>query len=539
MHRIIWGMVITSMLSACATTRQAENNIQAQRVGAEQALNRGLAGTQAATITADAYIAAKRISLAAKTYAPPVLRQQITLVSADPLTLPEIAQRITRITNLPVRIAPELLTPASSGNTGAAPVPIVPAIQYGADKQADNRMILNYYGSLDGLLDMITARENAFWRADEGGVYLFRTTSRIFTLAAIPGTASVQNTVGGSASAILSASSQGGGLAGGQGGGTGGSGGASSAQTLSMDSTTLSTWTAVRDTVQTMLSSYGKVVVSPATGTLAVTDTPEVLNQVADYIDAENRNISRQVLVNIKVYRVSLNDGDNYGLRWNLLFRALSKNYGFNVESPNNPIAGAGGFNFTVLDTATGILGQWANSQAIVDALSTQGQVSLVTSASAVTLNNTPAPIRVVRQTQYPASIQTNLAANVGSTTSLTPGVITTGFSVNVLPHVLANNRVLLQFSMNLGSLLNLVSQTAGNTTVSFPDVSSTDFLQRVSMKSGSTLILSGFEESENRIDRQGMGSPKAWFAGGTQAASKRKNMVVVLITPLVQYSGE
>ncbi len=52
--------------------------------------------------------------------------------------------------------------------------------------------------------------------------------------------------------------------------------------------------------------SMGRMSLSRATGTLTVTDRPEVLNRVQQLVNRENESITKQVLLNVNVLSVAL-----------------------------------------------------------------------------------------------------------------------------------------------------------------------------------------------------------------------------------------
>src|SRR5690606_20954939 len=92
--------------------------------------------------------------------------------------------------------------------------------------------------------------------------------------------------------------------------------------------------------------------------------------------------------------------------------------------------------------------------------------------------------------------------SDVGTTVELTPGVVTTGFSMSVTPHILDNHRVALQYTVTLSNLDNLATIESGGSSIQTPEVSTRSFLQRVAMPVGSTLVLAGFEQTRNRDNK-------------------------------------
>ncbi|MDI3781591.1 PilN family type IVB pilus formation outer membrane protein, partial [Pseudomonas aeruginosa] len=70
---------------------------------------------------------------------------------------------------------------------------------------------------------------------------------------------------------------------------------------------------------------------SRATGTLTVTDRPEVLNRVQQLVNRENESITKQVLLNVNVLSVALTDKDQLGIDWNLVYKSLNNKWGIGL----------------------------------------------------------------------------------------------------------------------------------------------------------------------------------------------------------------
>jgi type IVB pilus formation R64 PilN family outer membrane protein len=149
-----------------------------------------------------------------------------------------------------------------------------------------------------------------------------------------------------------------------------------------------------------------------------------------------------------------------------------------------------------------------------------------------VTLNNQPVPVQVAKQTSYLQSSQTTVVAQVGTTTTLTPGTVTSGFNMSILPHILTNGTVLLQFSTDISSLREIREVESGGSMIQAPEIDTRNFLQRVAMKSNETLIISGFEQTDDNLNRQGVGKANNYALGGGFRAGSNKESIVILITP-------
>jgi type IVB pilus formation R64 PilN family outer membrane protein len=449
--------------------------------------------------------------------------------------LQEVAERISALTGIPVAIAPEAASLASTSTATPPPVPagMPPQGFPGMQGAVGNNLV--YSGALSGFLDAATTRFGVYWEWENNGVRFFRTATKIFRLIALPGdttlNAKISNQSGGSGSSP-------GGASGGSTSGGGSSGGATAAssQEASASFSGLSVWKGIEDSIKTMLTTSGKIAVTAATGTVTVTDTPQVLRQVEYFIDQQNISLSRQVVVNVRVLSVDLNNSDNYGINWDSIYTNLSRNFGMTLNNTFTPDVGATSLLLRTLGTP-GAPGSttWSGSNVIIDALSKQGRVSQVTSASVTTLNNQPTPIQVGRQTSYLASSNTTIGTvGAPSTTALQPGLITTGFSMNLVPHLLDSKRLLLQYAVDLSSLLSLATVESGGSSIQTPEIETRNFLQRVMLNSGDTLIVTGFEQATQSGAMQGVGDASNIALGGGVKGTKNKMVLVILIQPVI-----
>ncbi|KWK83515.1 PilN family type IVB pilus formation outer membrane protein [Burkholderia ubonensis] len=472
-------------------------------------------------------------------------------------SLSEFAEQVTRLTQVPTQVAASAQQAAARSQNGGADGAARSAPAFldassggkagGGGAGADGGgtsfapvRIVYAGGTLRGLLDAACARFGVFWKYEQGTIRFFFTDTRTFQVNAIPGDSSLNASV---VSGATSDGTSGGAQSGGAGGGGSGANSGSTGLTANNTANTavnsqLSVFNGLQSAIQSMLSRYGSSVSSPATGSISVTDTPDVLERVAAFMTQQNRSLSRQVLLNVTVLSVSLNAGDAYGIDWSLVYKTMSASFG--VTNPFTPVAltSPADLSATVLSPTS----RFNGTKLLIRALSQQGTVRRKTSASVTTLNNQPVPVQVAKQTGYLASVSTTNTANVGSSTALTPGTVTTGFNMTLLPHVLDDGTVMLQFSTNISSLLQLKdvtsSEAKGATKIQTPDVDMRNFLQRVAMKSGETLVISGYEGTNDSLDERGVGTPKMIALGGGYEAQRTREVIVILITPVTQRGG-
>ncbi|MBP5160918.1 MAG: hypothetical protein ILP11_02580 [Alphaproteobacteria bacterium] len=417
-----------------------------------------------------------------------------------------------------------------------------------ADKLPTETITVNYEGTLSGLLDYISNKYSIWWRYRKGEVSFYDQETRVFTVYALP----VSDT---SLSASLSGtpnSSEG------------------SASTLSMStSVALSVWEQIEEGLTLVMGSFSdQKSINKTSGTITVTAPPFVIQKVARYIQDLNEKMSRQVAISVKVLSVSLSSDDKYGLDLTAAF----KNHKLGANFSSSFVAGAnlpGSLSMQLIDPKS----KWYGTEGIIEAISTQGKTALLTSTSVTTLNNKVAPVQVTTQKSYVASTEIQKDSNGDGgydvTVQLTPEVLNYGFTMELLPRILDNGRLILLFTMTLTDLVSLENfssdgssvdpdvpnsdSSSGSdsseegettaetdssvTTVQLPTLQTRGFVQEIAMRSGSTLVLTGFETIQARTTTSGIGQPKLSILGGQAYAQEDRNVLVILLTPEILVS--
>jgi type II secretory pathway component GspD/PulD (secretin) len=293
-----------------------------------------------------------------------------------------------------------------------------------------------------------------------------------------------------------------------------------------------------------------------------------VLNRVGEYIARQNKRLSQLVTIDVKVLQVSLSNDSAFGLN---LAAAINSASGLNiVANPKNNLATteASSMNVAVLSNTVSALtgathldstgkvveGAYTNDQinngsmariagtnALIEALAKQGKVSLVTNVGVTTRNNRVAPVTNTKTTGYIKRFESRTFTTVESST-VDQDDLETGFSMQLLPNVLENGKILLLFKMSVRELLRMATQTIGDqkqlqVTLQLPEVEERSFMQEVIMESGQMLVVSGFEKQKNNDTRYGLGDADFMALSGSRETAASREVLVVILTPQVLVS--
>eukprot|EP00887_Chlorella_sp_A99_P003776 scaffold31.g3776.t1 len=396
-----------------------------------------------------------------------------------------------------------------------------------------NNITIKWTGQpLAGFLDTVTARFGLSWEYRNDTIRIYYLETRVFRVFARNAKTTMKTTV--VAGTKVQSSSSSGSMGSNPSSGSGESSGGSiqTTEITSEDSITDD----IRNTLNAMhTSGTPPISYAASTGTVMVTDTPDVLDQIETYLNAENKVLTRQVLFFVQVLEVELNNTDQLGIDWSAVYKTLSGNYGLSLTNNFAVDSNAMSASGAVLNTATGSAAAFAGTKFIINALSRQGKVVTSNQPILRTLNLRTAPLQISTETGYLAQSSTTQTPNVGSMSSLTPGIIVTGFNLNLSPMITQGKTMLLDFDMNFSPEPTITRKESGKAAIEVPTTNKRLFRQSISIESGQTMIISGFEQSTERSEKAGVGETYNWIFGGGGRTSGRRMAVAILVTPIIQ----
>ncbi len=529
MQRMAAMMAILVGLTSCTLPAVKEAGIKADKTADDAAAirDRGLERSQR-TAQRPGYgsgFEVKDYPYLAATFVPnnsnrrlPDIDIDIAYAMAMPLT--EIAAMISDRVGIPVTIGNFSGTGAAAGQQA-----ILPALR------------LNFSGRLAALLDTIASRVNATWRYEEGrGITLYRYESRTYTIYSMPGVNAVELGVNAELQGSIGADGQGG-----SGGPTGSSTGTQKV-TYKADGA-LNFWADIERIIRAALGPGSGIIPSAAFGTVTVVATPAEHEVIKGIIDEQNDRLSRVVEFEVRVLSVDLSSSDQINFNPGLLLRNRISGLQFSAAGPASLAeAAAGAISLGVTNPPAGSpVGALSGSNAVVNGLKQIGKVSTRYEVTQSTSSNRPVPIVLSSSRGYLKSVSSSLVSSAGSQQSITPGVVTTGFNMTLLPRVFSKGRLLVALKVDISEFkgFRTVSSgaAAGSLSIEVPEIDSRTLQQEVPLESGSTIILSGYDLDKADAVSRGFPTPDAPVLGGSQRGNQLRTLLVILITPYVKRS--
>lgn len=474
-------------------------------------------------VTEKTYLGVKPVPLSSAPKPPAFLSRRVQ-VAQEVTTIFDMADVIAAIAKTPVTIADDARfasprTTSPGGGAGAS-AGAGPSGGSGGGSGSDTRIALNYSGTLSGLLDIAATRFGVSWRyVQTGAIEFFFKETRTFPLMVLPGKIDIKTDVGTSGGGSASA----------------GGGAARTASQSTRADVSAEFWKDLENSIKAIMTTAGAVSMSPSAGTVTVTDTPAALDRIAKLIESQNSLLTKQVLLDVKVVNLSLKNREQLGIDWSLVYTSLGQNVlktatsGIDPTLTSQVTAGVNNLVFSVTGDGRRLQG----SDAILKALNEQANIGTVTSAQQFALNNQATPIQVGLNSRFIESITSqSQGVGIAPTITINTNSISSGVALQLLPRIIDNQNLLIHFSVDisddpegLDTLVNGVSlykQVVRN------------FMQRVSLRTGETLVLSGYEKNTNSTTKQGVANPDNPLFGGKRDAEAKREIIVIMITPVI-----
>lgn len=93
---------------------------------------------------------------------------------------------------------------------------------------------------------------------------------------------------------------------------------------------------------------------------------------------------------------------------------------------------------------------------------------------------------------------------------------------------------MLVWISINMSSKPVFTTFTSNGSSAQTADYDTKGLTPKVKLRSGQTLILSGFDEKGEDANKSGVGSPSFFGLGGGRVRTSTHSVLVVLITPIL-----
>ncbi len=288
-----------------------------------------------------------------------------------------------------------------------------------------------------------------------------------------------------------------------------------------------------------------RLIVSPQTGVIMITEYPEKLNQAAHFIESLEGSSQRQVWIEAKILEVILDQKHQMGVNWNAVLNPGEKFFGLlpstdtvmypsaslNTQKPINQDLSPsyGSFQYGVTNNKIDF---------ILDALSRQGQLKVLLSPRLSALNNEKAIIRVVREEAFFNLYTLTTVAQAGAVTapSINLQIVPIGIMMDIIPQISPTGEITLSINPDISELVEIRTFESQGAMATQPVIDRRSIDTVAKVKDGQTIIIAGIIKERKKEDLRGVPFlMKVPFLGSlfrrTEQSVERSELVI-LITP-------
>lgn len=447
---------------------------------------------------------------------PRALQREIntSLIFADQgLSLEQAAQRITLATGIPVRIQPEALLPAHY----FLPLHFEHAAgMHSAEQGASTVYLQGEPEPLARTLDRISAQLDINWRYENQEIEFYKTITRFFKLPTLGLDTQTHAQLGKQESSNER--------------------GFQSASGTEIRAQNMDVLFGMKDKLQTFMTKAGRIeVLADGSGTIVVKDVPQVVQQMARFIESESKVLKQRVRLVFEELTVSLLEEVERSLDWDVIFQRAALSMGFTTAGP------APGHAATAVASAT--KGAFSGTDALVQALSREVQVLRRNTVPVLTLNKRPVTHALRTTFTYIDRVETTPqflgGGYEGSAVSLSQKEETVGTLLTIVPDVQENGQVLLSIAYD-----NTVAQPLETISVGSPQqnmqiqqlaVDGAGMVQQVLLHPGQPLLISGFDRESSQSTTRRLNPDVPLLFGGEDRLGSERLRTFVIVTVQIE----
>ncbi|EHK0840275.1 TPA: pilus (MSHA type) biogenesis protein MshL [Vibrio parahaemolyticus] len=198
-------------------------------------------------------------------------------------------------------------------------------------------------------------------------------------------------------------------------------------------------WPMLQQAVANLIGS-GKgqsVVVTPQAGVITVRAFPDDIREVREFLGVSQERMQRQVILEAKILEVTLSDGYQQGINWSNLSASIGNSGSIIANRPASALPPLDAIG-TLLGGQTNVTISDGNFEAVLNFMSTQGDLNVLSSPRITAANNQKSVIKVGTDQYFVTELSSN--AGNGENSNAVPEVELTpffsGISLDVTPQI-------------------------------------------------------------------------------------------------------
>lgn len=230
-------------------------------------------------------------------------------------------------------------------------------------------------------------------------------------------------------------------------------------------------------------------IVNANAGLITVTGTKTQLKRVQDYLNTLEKNLHKQVLIDVSIVSVALEESSQTGIDWSKFSLSLGhKTTANNTQDIVSSIATVSSGTITNISDAV------FSMEGLIDFVNTQGEGMIISSPKILSMNNQQALITIGDNINYRVRSTENSADNTGTVSeSYDNFSIFIGILLNITPEITKDNDIILRINPAVSNFKYPEDDGKQITPREIaPDTSEKKLSTIVKVANGNTIILGG-----------------------------------------------
>lgn len=272
----------------------------------------------------------------------------------------------------------------------------------------------------------------------------------------------------------------------------------------------------LKNALQNIVSTRGKIDVDKGSNSLIVNDTEPVIEKISDMVKTLDKK-TYQVDINAKLVEVDVDATREFGINWGLM----------NLHSAS--LGGTGSVNVgeglasSSASIKFGTVRSWGELNALIDMLEKSNKADIISNPRITTMDNREASIIVGKE--IPLIVADEAGNPITELTKI-------GIILRVIPHVNADRTITLDLHPEVSELQSEAT-AQGGVIISMNEADT-----RVVVKNGETAVIGGLIKNVKTTYKRGVpvlkDIPYLGALFGTSSISDRKQELVVFVTPTI-----
>jgi MSHA type pilus biogenesis protein MshL len=247
------------------------------------------------------------------------------------------------------------------------------------------------------------------------------------------------------------------------------------------------------------------LIISPTAGLINVTAMPDKIAAIDKFLAEFQSSVLRQVMIQAKIVEVQLDQLYQFGIDWTVVTGSASQKSGVTLRSDPTVVTtgNTGNINFTFTGGTTTI-------NAVVNALSTQGEVNVLSNEQTSALNNQRAIFQVTTDEVFFSVNRIPLLGPNGGVASIQSSInaqqVSVGVVLDVLPQISADNVLTMDIRPAVTSILDTTSITLSDgTSASAPVIARREGDTIARLRAGETMMIGGLVQTRKERSTGGI----------------------------------